>query len=279
MSEKEFDELLSVSLKAIIDAGKAVMDIYNNSYHIEYKKDNSPLTYADLKSNEIITSHLGKTSIPIISEESADVDYTVRKNWDSFWIVDPLDGTKEFIQKNGEFTINIALVHNERPVIGVVYAPAVSSLYYSCEGRGAFKNIINPSEKISVNDLLKKSTKLNPKNSKKLLIAASRSHLNVKTLNFIEKVKTHFSGTKVINKGSSLKFCLLAEGSANIYPRFGRTMEWDTAAGHAIINSAGGKVFSTIEGEELLYNKPELSNPDFVAVDSFNCDNSIFRSL
>lgn len=279
MSEKELEELLSISLIAVLAAGKAVMDIYENSYKIEFKKDNSPLTYADLKSNEIIVSHLSKTFIPIISEELASVPYETRKNWKNFWIVDPLDGTKEFIQRNGEFTINVALVEGQKPILGIVYAPAINSLFFSTIYKGGYKLVFNLKDKFTYLDIVEKSIKLKLPKTSKVSIAASRSHLNLKTLDFIQKLKDHFPNTKVVNKGSSLKFCMVADGIASIYPRFGRTMEWDTAAGHAILNSVSGKVCCSVNGDELLYNKPELSNADFIATDYFFSNNNILSTI
>ncbi len=270
MSALQYKDLLGIALDAIITAGKAVMEIYLNSYKIEIKKDNSPLTYADLKSNDIITSYLAKTSIPLISEESSTVAYEKRRTWDRFWIVDPLDGTKEFIQKNGEFTINIALVENQKPVVGVVFAPATGTLYFSSLNEGAFKIILDSKKDYDCEEIILKSVPVKTIKNKKLVVAASRSHLNLKTIDFVENLKVKYPGTKVINKGSSLKFCLVAEGFASIYPRFGRTMEWDSAAGHAIINEAGGKIITPDNGNELIYNKLEMFNPDFIALDSFH---------
>jgi 3'(2'), 5'-bisphosphate nucleotidase len=275
MTASEYDDLLRIAIDAITIAGKTVMDIYQNSYKIEIKKDNSPLTYADLKSNEIITNFLTGTSIPLISEESSTVKYETRKTWERFWIVDPLDGTKEFIQKNGEFTINIALVENQKPVVGIVYAPAINTLYFSSIEKGAFKIILDLKKPNKSSEILLKATKIKPVKNKKLVIAASRSHLNLKTIDFIENLKEKYPSVKVINKGSSLKFCLVAEGLANIYPRFGRTMEWDSAAGHAIINATGGKIFTPDDGNELIYNKSELHNLDFIAVDTFNINTDL----
>jgi 3'(2'), 5'-bisphosphate nucleotidase len=275
MTASEYDDLLRIAIDAITIAGKTVMDIYQNSYKIEIKKDNSPLTYADLKSNEIITNFLTGTSIPLISEESSTVKYETRKTWERFWIVDPLDGTKEFIQKNGEFTINIALVENQKPVVGIVYAPAINTLYFSSIEKGAFKIILDLKKPNKSSEILLKATKIKPVKNKKLVIAASRSHLNLKTIDFIENLKEKYPSVKVINKGSSLKFCLVAEGLANIYPRFGRTMEWDSAAGHAIINATGGIIFTPDDGNELIYNKSELHNLDFIAVDTFNINTDL----
>ena len=221
-------------VKIAKDAGKAIMKIYNQEFDVEYKTDSSPLTIADKKANEIIVTALNQLSvnsfleknIPIISEEGRSVPYDERKNWEYFWLIDPLDGTKEFVKKNGEFTINIALINKETPVLGVVYSPVLNVCYWAKRDEGAFKN----GEKLPLKTKEKRDV---------YKIVASRSHISNETKDFIEAIDTDKEKV-IISIGSSLKICLVAEGEANIYPRLGPTMEWDTAAAHAIVNESDG---------------------------------------
>ena len=217
------------------DAGQAIMEIYNQDFAVEYKTDNSPLTIADQKANEIIVTSLSQLpvnsllnqSIPILSEEGRDIPYEERKNWDSFWLIDPLDGTKEFVKRNGEFTVNIALIYKKNPVLGVVYSPVLNVCYWAKSNEGAFKD--------------GKKLPLKTKRQQNVYkIVASRSHMSSETKDFIEAIDTD-KEKEIISIGSSLKICLVAEGEANIYPRLGTTMEWDTAAAHAIVNESDGQ--------------------------------------
>ena len=232
------------------EAGKAVMEIYKKDFSIEYKEDNSPLTEADLMANEIICSSLEKLYpyIPIISEENKEIDYEVRKGWEYYWCIDPIDGTKEFVKKNGEFTINIALLHQNIPILGVVYAPVIDELYKAKKGEGAFKN--------GVPLPLKRDDNL-------YIIAISNSHLTQKYQEFVDNMSS-VKEKKVIRKGSSLKLCMVASGEVDIYPRLSPCMEWDTAAGDAIVRESGKKIFQFETKKLLLYNKKELLNPWFV---------------
>lgn len=233
-------------------AGNAIMDIYKKDFDIKYKKDNSPLTKADKVSNKIICENLKKLypNVPIISEENKQSPYEERKKWKYCWCIDPIDGTKEFIKKNGEFTVNIALIHNNKPVLGVVYAPALKDIYYAKEKCGAYKN----------NDKLPLHVNENPEEY--LTIVASRSHASAQTQEFIDKLKT--KQIKQISKGSSLKLCMVAEGIADIYPRLAPTMEWDTAAADAIVRESGKMTYSFEKDIPLKYNKEDLLNPWFV---------------
>ena len=245
-------------------AGKAILEVYENEsdFNIEYKKDASfkegvsPLTKADLISNEIITKSLKKIYplIPILSEESKEIPYEKRRNWEYLWIIDPLDGTKEFIKRNGEFTVNIALIKNKKPVLGVIYVP-VKDLFYYTENGSAFKQKGD-----------KKPVKL-PLNEKRksLIIVASRSNRDLETNQFVKKVRKK-QKVRVISVGSSLKLCFIAEGKVDIYPKIGPTKEWDIAAGHAIVNASGKKVFQYGKDEELVYNKENLLNPNFITM-------------
>ena len=234
------------------DAGEAIMQIYNRDFNIEYKDDKSPLTEADLKANDIICSNLTRLypNIPIMSEENKQVAYDNRKKWDYYWCIDPIDGTKEFIKKNDEFTVNIALIHKNTPVLGVVYAPAINEMYKAKKGEGAFKN----------NQKLPLQTNLNPK--EKLFVVASKSHLSPETQEFIDNLET--KKIEQVSKGSSLKLCMVAEGKADIYPRLAPTMEWDTAAADAVVREAGKMTYQFENNQPMLYNKENLLNPWFV---------------
>jgi len=238
------------------DAGDAIMEIYNKDFTIEYKADDSPLTQADIKSNEIICEALKKAypDIPLLSEENKMIEYEVRKNWEYFWLIDPIDGTKEFIKKNGEFTVNIALIHKDRPVLGVVYAPALGDMYKAKEGEGAYKN----SQKLPLFR--------NGSAEVSLKVVASKSHLSDETQSFIDDLKKQTQSVEQVSKGSSLKLVMVAEGSADIYPRLAPTMEWDTAAADAIVRISGKCTYQYTQKLEdiLVYNKPDLLNPWFV---------------
>ena len=248
----DLQELLNIAKHASHEASLKILEIYESGdFSIEAKSNNSPLTLADKAAHDIIISHLEKTGIPVLSEEGRKVSYEKRKSWDTLWIVDPLDGTKEFIKKNGEFTVNIALVQNGKPILGVVEAPVLETIYYGIVGEGAWRksgNIEQRLEGIKALDLSKVG----------LRVVASRSHLNQDTQEFIDQLVN----PEIVSMGSSLKFMMIAEKKADIYPRFAPTMEWDTAAAHAIINSLDGKVVD-IQNDLLIYNKENLLNPFF----------------
>jgi 3'(2'), 5'-bisphosphate nucleotidase len=248
-------------------AGAAIMEVYRSGDSGETNKaDNSPLTLADLAAHRIIVDALTKLTpeIPILSEEAADIPYTERAQWTRFWLVDPLDGTKEFIKRNGEFTVNIALVENGEPVMGVVYAPVLDVCYYGARGAGAYVQ----RGSAAVQSIAAKSHI--PGESIK--VVASRSHSDART----EALLKQLGDYQCISMGSSLKLCLVAEGAAHFYPRLGPTMEWDTAAAHAVVNAAGGIVCNMI-GEELRYNKADLHNPEFLVLSA--ADKALFSLL
>jgi 3'(2'), 5'-bisphosphate nucleotidase len=234
-------------------AGKEILQIYEKDFNVEYKEDQSPLTEADKLSNNMITSKLKNLypAIPIIAEESKHTPYEERKDWDYFWLVDPLDGTKEFIKKNGEFTINIALIQKNIPILGVVYVPVKDIIYYA-DQNGSFKQ-----EKEVITKLEAKENK----SKEKLIIVASRSHFNEETKNYIKSLGKKY---ELVSAGSALKLCLIAENKADLYPRLGPTMEWDTAAAHAVVKFAGKKVINYETNKELIYNKENLLNPWFM---------------
>lgn len=240
-------------------AGEAILEIYNSeNFEVEIKEDKSPLTAADKASNDVIVQGLEKyySEIPILSEESKEVAYEERKNWEYFWLVDPLDGTKEFIKKNGEFTVNIALIHNGEPVLGVIDLPVKNTTYF------ARKNVNHCAYKIENGK--KSDIKVSPAEGDTCIIMASRSHLNDDTQNFVDTQREKFENIEFVSAGSSLKFCFVAEGKANMYPRYAPTMEWDTGAGQVIAECAGAKVIQAETGEPLKYNKENLLNPYFL---------------
>ncbi|MCW5515581.1 3'(2'),5'-bisphosphate nucleotidase CysQ [Muriicola sp. Z0-33] len=258
---------LRIAITASINAGKAIMKIYDaDQIKVDFKEDKSPLTEADLASNSCIMSFLKDTPYPVISEENKLLDYDLRKSWSDYWIVDPLDGTKEFIKRNGEFTVNVALCSKGQPVLGVIYVPVERTLYYGDALSGeAFKTVLDKNHSID-KELFSESDRIKTANISKELIrvVASRSHMNQDTVNFIEGINKDYKDVEIVSAGSSLKFCLVAEGKADVYPRFAPTMEWDTAAGHAICKAVGIKVISRESNKELEYNKSNLLNPHFL---------------
>ena len=267
------------------EAGDVIMEIYQKDFTIEYKDDKSPLTEADLKSNEVIINGLEALNstfniqnptfknIPILSEEGKEIPYEERKYWEYFWLIDPIDGTKEFIKKNGEFTVNIALIHKDTPVLGVVYAPALGDMYYAKKGSGAFKvekfNIQHSTSNISIRLPLK----TNNAPEENITIVASKSHLTEETKSFIDNLTSNISrsgnalgvqNSTFISKGSSLKLVMVAEGEADIYPRLAPTMEWDTAAADAIVRESGKMTYQFETEQPIVYNKENLLNPWFI---------------
>ena len=255
--EKVLKDIALEDIVAIAkEAGDAIMQIYERDFEVSYKEDASPLTEADTRSNEIICRALGEkyAQFPILSEENKEVPYEVRKAWEYYWCVDPIDGTKEFVKKNGEFTVNIALIHNGEPVLGVVYAPALGDMYKAKKGEGAFKN--GMPLPLTRNETPEKS----------LRVVASKSHLSEETQAFIDKVAETTESIEQVSKGSSLKLVMVAEGAADIYPRLAPTMEWDTAAADAIVRQSGKMtyVYGRRLEERMRYNKENLLNPWFV---------------
>ncbi len=246
------------------------MDIYTDpksDFEVERKADNSPLTKADKAAHRVITDFLATTSYPILSEEGKDIPYAERLGWDEFWLVDPLDGTKEFIKRNGEFTVNIALIRGGVPVMGVIYVPVLRELYFSADSIGAYKTVLRKEDVLpsSMDDIVRKAVRL-PHGAKHegIVVVASRSHQSAETMAFIDDLQRFERPVTLISSGSSRKICLVAEGSADVYPRFAPTMEWDTAAGHAIARGAGCDVFHTDGKTPLTYNKEDLHNPWFI---------------
>ncbi|MGY0391262.1 3'(2'),5'-bisphosphate nucleotidase CysQ [Bizionia sp. KMM 8389] len=257
---------LQIAIEASLAAGKVIMDVYDTAFSVEIKDDKSPLTEADKKANDVINSFLIPTETPIISEENKQTDYEVRKNWETCWVVDPVDGTKEFIKRNGEFTVNIALVTNGKPELGVIYVPAIKTLYYANVSENEAYKVSLESHETAIETVLELAKPIQPKNneSTNVEVVGSRSHMNQDTLDFVEDLKAQGKTVDIVSKGSSLKFCLVAEGNADVYPRYAPTMEWDTAAGHAICNAVGLHVISKETNKPLAYNKENLLNSYFL---------------
>ena len=254
---------LKLAIQASIQAGKKIIEIYNSdNFNLEYKLDDSPLTLADTASNKIIENILEPSNIPILSEEGNILDFNNRKNLKQLWIVDPLDGTKEFIKKNNEFTVNISLIENSVPVIGVIYAPALNVLYFSERKLGAYKTLITALDEFDNSKAFRLPL---VENSNEYKVLTSRSHLDDNTLDYIDNLKVNNLKVVSIPMGSSLKFCLLAEGIANCYPRFSPCMEWDTAAGQIICEEAGFKVVDLKTMKPIVYNRENLINNYFIA--------------
>jgi len=243
-------------IKICENAGNKIMEIYESAdiskMEIEYKNDNSPLTLADKEANKIICKSLHniEPKTPILSEEGSYISYENRKKWTKFWLIDPIDGTKEFIKKNGEFTINIALIENQKPALGIVYAPVLKKYWFGSK-KGSFKLENGRKQKINVNKKVGKTVK----------VVASRSHKSPKLNTFL----SNFDKYELVSMGSSIKICLVAEGSADIYPRLAPTMEWDTAAAHAVLKFANGSLIDLNSNKEMIYNRKDLKNSFFIA--------------
>ena len=263
LSLEQIDSLIDIAK----EAGESVMEIYSTNFDYQIKKDDSPLTMADISSNDIINHSLKELTpdIPILSEENSDIPYEERYLWEKYWLVDPLDGTKEFIQRNGDFTVNIALIHNNRPVCGVIYVPVTKELYWGTKTNGS--HYIDEKG-------LQTSINVSKKTDGSIRLAMSRSHPSDELNKIMSKIKTK----EVITAGSSLKFCLVANGNADCYPRFGPTSEWDTAAGEAIVIFAGGYVCQE-DGQQILYNKKnDYINTSFIVANSRELATEILNS-
>jgi 3'(2'), 5'-bisphosphate nucleotidase len=285
------DEIyLLTSIQAAIRAGAAILDVYRSAdFEVEEKADKSPLTLADRRSHDVIVNYLAKFDIPILSEEGRDIPYQDRNKWDTYWLIDPLDGTKEFIKKNGEFTVNIAMIRQNKPVAGVIYVPDRDTLYFASTVIGAYKADAHqitgllaeqeerPDQSAGLSDsgpvqrlkdIIRLSTILpiDQSTERPYTIAGSRSHATPELEAVVEEKRREHGEVEFISAGSSLKLCLVAEGRADIYPRTGPTMEWDTAAGQAVVECSGGKVYEYGTDEPLGYNKENLLNPWFVVV-------------
>ncbi len=274
----QYEELILTALLAAKRAGEAILDVYGSDFAVEHKDDKSPLTLADKRSHEIIMDVLEQTitvnngTVPVLSEEGRGIPFDERKEWEYFWLVDPLDGTKEFVKRNGEFTVNIALIRKHKPVLGIIYIPVKDVFYFAAVNFGTYKLenseslFDNSVDNLSIKELLDKSQRLPLTNNNKssFTVIGSRSHTSEEFSEFVKLLNEKYGEVEFISSGSSLKLCLVAEGEADVYPRFGPTMEWDTAAGQAIVEQAEGSVMDIQTREPLRYNKEDLLNPFFI---------------
>ncbi len=274
MDTIQYDKLILTTILAAKRAGEAILEVYDSDFAVELKDDKSPLTLADKRSHEIIEKVLKQTvtvnnsTVPILSEEGKETPYDEREKWEYFWLVDPLDGTKEFVKRNGEFTVNIALIHKHKPVLGIIYIPVKDVFYFAAINVGTYKleNSGILTDDLSIEELIDKSQRLPlvSNNKTTLTVIGSRSHTSEEFTEFVRRLNEKHENVEFISSGSSLKLCLVAEGKADVYPRFGPTMEWDTAAGQAIVEQAKGTVIETETNKPLTYNKNNLLNPFFI---------------
>jgi 3'(2'), 5'-bisphosphate nucleotidase len=283
---RKIQEILLAAMHTSIKAGDAIREVYNSAFSVQHKIDQTPLTAADRVSHQIVVDRLSSRTLcrfPVLSEEGKAIPFEERTDWEYFWLVDPLDGTKEFIDRNGEFTVNIALIHKARPVLGVIFIPDSELLYFGAEGLGAYKLVktgflrndqLRDSDYVKLfNELINVAEKLPLRDERMsaddpgspFTVIGSRSHRSKETEDYIERLQSEHGAVERISAGSSLKFCLVAEGRADVYPRFGTTMEWDTAAGQSIVEQSGGRVVNSLSLSRLAYNKKDLKNPHFIA--------------
>jgi 3'(2'), 5'-bisphosphate nucleotidase len=271
MLKDESMKMLFISaINAAIRAGAKIMEVYESGeLHIKAKSDLTPLTLADTLAHEEIKSNLAVTRIPVISEEGRSIAYDERSSWDLFWMVDPLDGTDEFINRTSDFTVNIALIQNGYPTIGIVYAPAYKRIYFAVKERGSYhKNNVKPdiNAQFNYDEMIENSVKLPiyNTNSNSLIVVTSRLHISPDTSDYVNELQKKYPDITVIRRGSSLKMCMLAVGKADIYPRLDTTWEWDTAASQLIAEEAGFTVCSVEDEKRLSYNKENMQNPWFI---------------
>jgi 3'(2'), 5'-bisphosphate nucleotidase len=276
--------LIDKAIQAAAEASDVILNIYARDFEVEFKADDSPLTEADQAAHEIIVAHLSQTPYPLLSEESSAVPYAQRAAWNRYWLIDPIDGTKEFIKKNGEFTVNIALIEQGQPIMGVVLLP-VKNTYYIGDQQGAYKVTIGedvPNVEAIIAALSSDRSALkhicvSGSVKERLSVVASKSHCNEQTLEFITQLEEDYGPADRVSSGSSIKLCMVAEGGAHLYPRIAPTCEWDTAAAHAVVRAAGGEVFvynpqvdareyvtENVVLEKVVYNKSDILNPYFI---------------
>lgn len=268
-----YSHLLHQTIVTSVLAGNEILKVYDTRFDVEYKDDKSPLTLADKNASEKIMEELKQFNIPMLSEEGKHDDFETRKTWDKLWIVDPLDGTKEFVKRNGEFTVNIALVENNVPTLGVIYSPVFKDLYFAAKGIGSYKidrdsffSFIDSIETSTLEKLLNVAQKLPIlSNRENYVVVASRSHMSTETHQHIETLKLNHQHVEIVSTGSSIKMCWVAEGVADEYPRFGPTMEWDTAAGQAILQEANANLIDFETKQPMKYNRENLLNNWFIA--------------
>lgn len=267
----DYKELLKLAINAAFKAGEEILKIYNTDFYVETKADNTPVTLADKTSGECITRMLAASNIPVISEEEEILDYAIRKTWPQVWIVDPLDGTKEYVKRNGEFAVNIALVENNKPVIGIIYAPVIKDIYFAYYNGGSYKitqhDMIVELTKKNLTDHLFEFAKRLPsqKLPKTYTVVGSRSHLSREINEHVAKLRNLFGDVDMISVGSSIKQCWVAEGKAHEYLRYGTTMEWDTAAGQCILEEAGCQLIDLETNKPMVYNRENMHNNYFIA--------------
>ena len=264
-----YKELIDIAVRAAKKGGEEILRIYNsNDFGVESKADDSPLTQADKNCHLSIMDSLATTNLPILSEEGVAIPYEERKDWELFWLVDPLDGTKEFIKRNGEFTVNVALIKENTPVGGVIYVPITDEMYFASEDFGSYKvSDYSNTQNLSIDDLMVVGNKLPIQSNyenRKHTVVGSRSHMSKETQEYVNEIKRQKPEVEILSKGSSLKLCMIAEGLADSYPRYAPTMEWDTGAGHAIAKLAGFSVTQYNSKNEVEYNKEDLLNPWFL---------------
>jgi len=276
VAKLQFNSLAEIALNAAVAGGREVMTVYRqDDFKIQIKADVSPVTIADINSQQAIIDHLVMSNLPVLSEEGDEIPYPIRKNWQQLWVVDPLDGTKEFIARNGEFAINIALVDGHQPILGIILHPVEATVYIG-EPEVGLVVLKLPDDwvdsvchyEISELDVL--SNNIEPID---FTAVVSKSHFNTSTNWFMDKAREQFGSIDTVHIGSALKQCLVASGAAHFYPRIGPTKEWDTAAGHALVKSVGGNILVYPDYEELTYNREDLTNPSFI------CYNGSSKSL
>lgn len=264
MNKEKKLELIDALTEAAFKGGEEILKIYNSDFSVEHKEDNTPLTQADKNAHQQIVKYLNQTPYPILSEEGRDIPYNERKDWEYLWMVDPLDGTKEFIKRNGEFTVNIALIHQQKSILGVIYVPVKDEMYLGIQGIGSFKVNQYSQKQDKYSALLLEENALPKTYQRPYTIVGSRSHMSDETRAFMNQKQKEKGKVEVMAVGSSLKLCMVAEGLADDYPRFAPTMEWDTAAGQAIVEAMGGKVINWKTKEPLRYNCENLLNDWFL---------------
>jgi len=266
MDIEQQKSLARLAIDAAYQGGLEIMAVYAGDFDVMIKDDNSPLTIADQNANKVICQFLEKSNFPILSEEGKAMSFAERKDWEYYWNVDPLDGTKEFVKRNGNFTVNIALMYKDTPIFGVIYIPVSDELYFGGEDLGSFKHEIFSTKKDkTLIDLCQSENKLpNQKLPIQYTIAASSSHLSIETQDYISSLEKENGNINLISRGSSLKICLVAEGAVHEYPRFAPTMEWDIAAGHGIILGVGKEILDFKTKKRIRYNKESLLNNWFI---------------
>jgi len=267
MTQNELKELLFTAIKSAYKGGLEILDVYDSEFAVELKDDNSPLTEADKRAHLAIMDGLMETKIPVLSEEGKSIPFEERAAWANLWIVDPLDGTKEFVKRNGEFTVNIALINEGSPVIGVIYVPVTKVMYFGLNGLGSYKiEAYDELHGANTIEILLEAGKELPidQEERTYTVVGSRSHMSPETEAFINETKEEYGDIEIISRGSSLKLCMVAEGIADAYPRFAPTMEWDTAAGQGIVNAMGGQVIDQSTKESMVYNRENLLNNWFL---------------